>query len=53
VIDTLTAWWETDFHDDAARAALAYTEAITRVAGATAADDFGARHGRARRALLA
>ena len=29
VIDTLTAWWETDFHDDAARAALAYTEAIT------------------------
>ena len=39
VIDTLTAWWETDFHDDAARAALAYTEAITRVA-----DDVGARH---------
>jgi AhpD family alkylhydroperoxidase len=25
VIDTLTAWWETDFHDDAARAAFAYT----------------------------
>jgi AhpD family alkylhydroperoxidase len=23
VIDTLTAWWETDFHDAAARAALA------------------------------
>ncbi|KKK01540.1 carboxymuconolactone decarboxylase family protein [Micromonospora sp. HK10] len=44
VIDTLTAWWETDFHDDAARAALAYTEAITRVADATAADDVGARH---------
>jgi AhpD family alkylhydroperoxidase len=39
VIDTLTAWWETDFHDDAARAALAYTEALTRVA-----DGFGARH---------
>lgn len=39
VIDTLTAWWETDFHDNAARAAFAYTEAITRVA-----DDFGARH---------
>ena len=35
LIDTLTAWWETDFHDDAARAALAYTEAITRVADAT------------------
>jgi AhpD family alkylhydroperoxidase len=44
VIDTLTAWWETDFHDDDARAALAYTEAITRVADATAAGDFGARH---------
>ena len=44
VIDTLTAWWETDFHDDAARAALAYTEAITRVADTTVADNFGARH---------
>ena len=43
VIDTLTAWWETDFHDDAARAALAYTEAITRVADATVAD-VGVRH---------
>jgi AhpD family alkylhydroperoxidase len=43
LIDTLTAWWETDFHDDAARAALAYTEAITRVADATVADDFGLR----------
>ena len=37
------------FHDDAARAALAYTEAITRiadatVADATVADDFGSRH---------
>jgi AhpD family alkylhydroperoxidase len=44
VIDTLTAWWETDFHDEATRAALAYTEAITRVADATVADDFGLRH---------
>ncbi|WIX83343.1 carboxymuconolactone decarboxylase family protein [Amycolatopsis carbonis] len=44
VIDTLTAWWETDFHDDAARAALAYTEALTRVADATIAGGFGARH---------
>ena len=44
VIDTLTAWWETDFHDAAARAALAYTEAITRVADAAVADDFGGRH---------
>jgi AhpD family alkylhydroperoxidase len=44
VIDTLTAWWETDFHDAAASAALAYTEAITRVADATVAGSFGARH---------
>src|ERR1700745_631298 len=44
VIDTLTAWWETGFHDHAARAALAYTEALTRVADATVADDFRARH---------
>ena len=44
VIDTLTAWWETDFHEDATRAALAYTEAITRVADAIVADDFSARH---------
>lgn len=44
VIDTLTAWWETDFHNDAARAALAYTEAITRVADTAVSDDFGARH---------
>ena len=44
VIDTLTAWWETDFHDDTARSALAYTEAITRIADTTVADNFGARH---------
>ena len=44
VIDTLTAWWETDFHDATARAALAYSEAMTRVADATVADDFGLRH---------
>ena len=44
VIDTLTAWWETDFHDAAARAALAYAEAITRIADTTVADSFGARH---------
>jgi len=44
VIDTLTAWWETDFHGAAARAALAYSEAMTRVADATVADDFGLRH---------
>lgn len=44
VIDTLTAWWETSFHDEAARAALAYAEALTRLPDATIADDFGARH---------
>jgi AhpD family alkylhydroperoxidase len=44
VVDTLTAWWETDFHDDAARAALAYTEALTRVADVTVADGLGGRH---------
>jgi alkylhydroperoxidase family enzyme len=44
VIDTLTAWWETDFHDAAARAALAYAEAITRVADATVADGLDPRH---------
>jgi AhpD family alkylhydroperoxidase len=44
VLDTLTAWWETDFHDGAARAALAYTEAITRVADATVAHDLAGRH---------
>ncbi|MFI6674113.1 carboxymuconolactone decarboxylase family protein [Kribbella sp. NPDC050470] len=44
VIDTLTAWWETEFHDAAARAALAYAEALTRLADATVADSFAARH---------
>ena len=29
-IDTLTAWWETDLHSEAAQAALRYTEALTR-----------------------
>ena len=31
-IDTLTAWWETDFHSEAEQAALRYTEALTRAA---------------------
>ena len=31
-IDTLTAWWETELHSDAERAALRYAEALTRVA---------------------
>ena len=30
-IDTLAAWWETDLHSDADRAALRYAEALTRV----------------------
>src|ERR687892_679432 len=33
-----------NLHCEAARDALAYTEAITRVADATVADDFGVRH---------
>jgi AhpD family alkylhydroperoxidase len=45
VIDTLSGGWETGFHDDdAAGAVLAYTEAVTCVADATVAEDFGARH---------
>ncbi len=31
-IDTLTAWWETELHSEADRAALRYAEALTRVA---------------------
>jgi AhpD family alkylhydroperoxidase len=31
-IDTLTAWWETDLHSEAERAALRYTEALARAA---------------------
>ena len=31
-IDTLTAWWETEFHSEAEQAALRYTEALTGVA---------------------
>jgi len=44
VIDTLTAWWETGFHDDATKAALAYTETLTRVADSDHAAGFGDRH---------
>ena len=43
-IDTLTAWWETDFHSPAEQAALAYTEALTRVADATVAERFQSFH---------
>jgi alkylhydroperoxidase family enzyme len=30
--DTLTAWWETELHSEAERAALRYAEALTRAA---------------------
>ena len=33
-IDTLTAWWETELHSEAERAALRYTEALTLAEGA-------------------
>ena len=31
-IDTLTAWWETELYSEAERAAVRYTEALTRAA---------------------
>jgi len=31
-IDTLTAWWETEFHSEGEQAALRYAEALTRTA---------------------
>ncbi len=43
-IDTLTAWWETDLFTAAERAALSYTEALTRIADTTVADRFEAYH---------
>jgi AhpD family alkylhydroperoxidase len=43
-IDTLTAWWETDLYTPAEQAALAYTEALTRVADATVAGRFQPYH---------
>lgn len=43
-IDTLTAWWETNLFTPAEQAALSYTEALTRVADTTVADQFGAYH---------
>ena len=44
VIKTLAAWWETDFHDAATRAALAYTEALTLLADPEMSRNFEARH---------
>jgi AhpD family alkylhydroperoxidase len=39
-IDTLTAWWETELHSAAERAALRYTEALTRAADTDQASAF-------------
>ena len=43
-IDTLTAWWETGLFTTAEQAALAYTEALTRIADTTVADRFDTYH---------
>ncbi len=45
-IDMLAAWWETGLFTDAEQAALAYTEALCRVADTTVADAFEAYHRR-------
>ncbi len=42
----LTAWWETLLFSDAERAALAYTEALTRAADTTARESFQQHHDR-------
>ena len=47
-IDTLTAWWETELHSAAEQAALRYTEALTRAAGAARVRE-GGQHRSARR----
>jgi AhpD family alkylhydroperoxidase len=43
-IDTLTAWWETNLYSPAERAALAYTEALTRSADTTVGSQFQPYH---------
>ena len=43
-IDTLTAWWETDLFTPAEQAALAYTEALTRISDTTVANRFETYH---------
>jgi AhpD family alkylhydroperoxidase len=45
-IETLTSWWETGLFSDAEQAALAYAEALTRVADATESEDFQQVHER-------
>ncbi len=43
-VDTLTAWWETQFFSEAEQAALAYTEALCRQAESTAHNQFANYH---------
>jgi AhpD family alkylhydroperoxidase len=43
-IDTLTAWWETNLFSPAERAALAYTEALTRIDAAAVDSQFKPYH---------
>ena len=43
-VDTLSAWWETDLFSEPEQAALAYTEALTRIADTTVADRFAVYH---------
>lgn len=43
-IATLSTWRETDLHDEATRAALAYTEAMTALSDPAVAASFGAAH---------
>ena len=43
-IDTLSAWWETDLFTPSERAALSYTEALTRVSDTTAETPFQDHH---------
>ncbi|MGW5580384.1 carboxymuconolactone decarboxylase family protein [Micromonospora chokoriensis] len=43
-VQTLTAWWETQLFTDEERAALAYAEALTRIADATSARPFQDLH---------
>lgn len=43
-IDTLSAWWETGHFTPAEQAAIAYAEALTRVADTTVADRFQRYH---------
>jgi AhpD family alkylhydroperoxidase len=43
-IDTLTAWWETHLFSPAEQAALAYTEALTRIGDTTVDSQFQPYH---------